>query len=99
MAPKARGFSYIEQWFVGVQVPIVFALLEYGIILAIMRKKDNNTLINLGKKKWYLSEVIFKADVISFTTSIIYFGIFNFIYWQKALVQWKKNQDMLNSDQ
>ena len=32
-APSSRGFSYIEVWIIGSQVPIVIALFEYGCIL------------------------------------------------------------------
>ena len=34
-APSARGFSYVEMWLFGAQGPIIFAILEYGIILGI----------------------------------------------------------------
>ena len=36
-APPNRGFSYIEVWMVGVQVPILVGILEYGIILALKK--------------------------------------------------------------
>ena len=31
--PKSRGFSYIEVWMIGTQIPILIALLEYGFVL------------------------------------------------------------------
>ena len=31
--PKSRGFSYIEIWFVGMQTPIIFAIIEYGFLM------------------------------------------------------------------
>ena len=33
-APPNRGFSYAEVWMVGVQVPILVALIEYAYILS-----------------------------------------------------------------
>ncbi len=33
-APPNRGFSYAEVWMVGVQIPILMALIEYGYILS-----------------------------------------------------------------
>ena len=33
-APSTRGFSYIETWMLGTQAVIIFAILEYGILLA-----------------------------------------------------------------
>ena len=31
--PKSLGFSYIEVWMIGTQIPILIVLLEYGYIL------------------------------------------------------------------
>ena len=41
-APSSRGLSYIEIWIVGSQIPIIFALVQYGFILLAMKywKKD-----------------------------------------------------------
>ena len=49
-APPKRGFSYIEVWMVGVQVPILVGILEYGIILALKkycRTKESAPVINV----------------------------------------------------
>ena len=45
-APPYRGFSYIELWIVGMQLPIFMALVEYCIILGFNKfwNKDNSTL-------------------------------------------------------
>ena len=32
-APEKRGFSHIETWMIGAQGVILFALLEYGLVL------------------------------------------------------------------
>ena len=96
-APKSRGFSYIELWFVGVQVPIVFALLEYGIILAILRKKDSLSVIRWGKRRCSIGNLIFKADVVSFAASLLYFAIFNFVYWQGGMQAWDEHRQLFHS--
>ena len=36
-APSGRGFSYIEIWLLGIQIPILLAIVEYGILLTIKR--------------------------------------------------------------
>ena len=38
-APQNRGFSYIEIWTVGVQIPILMAIFEYGFVLALLKYK------------------------------------------------------------
>ena len=35
--PASRGFSFIEIWMVGMQIPILVGILEYAFLL--MRKK------------------------------------------------------------
>ena len=36
-APANRGFSYIEIWMIGVQIPILLGILEYAILLALKK--------------------------------------------------------------
>merc|ERR1712126_479817 len=33
-APAERGFSYIEIWMIGIQIPILTGLIEYGVLLS-----------------------------------------------------------------
>lgn len=33
-APKSRGFSFVDFWFLGCQFPIAFAIIQYGTLLA-----------------------------------------------------------------
>ena len=42
--PSNRGFSFIEIWMVGTQIPILLAVFEYGIILMLKRKVDAATI-------------------------------------------------------
>ena len=69
-APPKRGFSTIEIWFVGMQAPILLAVLEYGGLLAM-------------KKFWPKQrEELFKyVDLCTFFVSIIYLLTFNAWYW------------------
>ena len=36
-APPRRGFSYIELWMIGMEVPIILSILEYSAILGLRR--------------------------------------------------------------
>ena len=48
-APANRGFSYIEIWMIGVQIPILVAIFEYAIILAM--KKYQSSITEDQKRK------------------------------------------------
>ena len=41
VAPIQRGFSYIEIWMIGVQIPILVGILEYAILLALKKYYKN----------------------------------------------------------
>ena len=71
-APPNRGFSMIETWFVGMQFPILFAILQYGIILTM-------------KKYWPYQKKIKPntIDLWTFFFSVSYLIVFNLIYWFK----------------
>ena len=68
-APPNRGFSSIEIWFIGIQSPILFAILEYGILLAIMKLQP-------GKKMNFKN-----ADLSVFILWTTYLVLFNGFYW------------------
>jgi hypothetical protein len=84
-APDSRGFSYIEIWMIGTQIPILLALVEYGFILYLKKisKKfeDKNETLELGKPKEKLDDKIKKLDFATMIFSLIYFIIFATIYW------------------
>ena len=46
-APPGRGFSYIEIWLVGIQIPILLAIFEYGILLTMKRCIKKQTEIDV----------------------------------------------------
>ena len=70
-APLNRGFSLIETWFIGMQVPIVLAILEYAVLLT-LKKFWPNTM-----EKLRLDYV----DCITFIFSACYLIIFTGSYW------------------
>ena len=66
-APAERGFSYIEIWMIGIQIPILMGLIEYGVLLSfkkyssekkkISNPKEEKNIINqknswVTKSKW-----------------------------------------------
>ena len=46
-APPKRGFSYIEIWLCGVQVPMLVAIVEYSYILFVLKFKSK--ILDNGK--------------------------------------------------
>ena len=82
-APSQRGMSFIEIWILGTQLPILIALLEYGVILAIKKKSKNSSeldMLNLSK-----AEDVQKFDNGALIFSIVYFVLFQVTYWTIAL--------------
>ena len=92
-APANRGFSYIEMWFIGVQIPILVAIFEYGILLA-MRKYYKGNMIkvssdmgNKHSKQRYnsngfdMDSLAKMVDKWTFIGSLTFLLIFNIIYW------------------
>lgn len=71
-APKSRGFSMIEIWMIGNIVPIIVAMVEYGLILYLMRNADTN---KITEKKMKL------FDKLTMITMIIYFMLFQLWFW------------------
>jgi hypothetical protein len=93
-APTGRGFSYIEIWLLGVQIPILLAIVEYGILLTIKRisKKEAKETkvheIQSGKETQIRSQKLQDSDQISktmdkwtFISSLSFIIIFNIVYW------------------
>ena len=82
-APPNRGFSYIELWMVGMQLPIIVAIVEYIVILGLTRYlkyKDTSRIYATENVKRNLDWILY-ADVITFTVSIIYYVLFFILYW------------------
>ena len=96
-APEKRGFSYLEIWMLGVQIPILLAIFEYGIILTIKRMYKNepeqnkiqfsNSRKQLNvkpKKTWDLEKIGRTMDKWTFFISLTFMIFFNIIYWAMA---------------
>ena len=71
-APTRRGFSYIEIWMIGIQIPILTGVIEYGILLALKKYyQEGCDFYNLGKT----------IDKWTFIATLSFTIIFNIIYW------------------
>ena len=68
-APSGRGFSFIDTWFVGCQIPILFGIVEYGVILGMKRRYKSN------------EEMYSYIDLMSFIFTGVFFFLFNLVYW------------------
>ena len=71
-APKSRGFSLIEVWMVGNMIPIIAAILEFGVILYFMRVLDSNKIS---------SKTVMIIDQLTMLGLITYFVIFQTWFW------------------
>ena len=89
-APNNRGFSYIEIWMIGSQIPILFALFEYGFILYLKKiaKKSDNCLnvLNFNEAKSDMDEKIKKLDFAAMIFSFFYLVSFASGYWMIAFM-------------
>ena len=80
-APQNRGFSYIEIWTVGVQIPILMAIFEYGFVLALLKYKT----YEYDEEKLEMGMKIKKIDMWSSVASAIFIALFDIIYWAIAM--------------
>ena len=72
-APDNRGLSYLDIWIFGTQLPIIFGILEYGILLWI-QKYSNGCIFE--KRIDYK-----RIDVLTFMFSLFFILIFDLTYW------------------
>ena len=84
-APSNRGFSFIEIWMIGTQIPILLALCEYGFVLNLKRiakkSEDQVETMNQDDSEKNLDEKIKKLDYGSLIFSLVYFVTFVSVYW------------------
>ena len=66
-APSKRGYGIIELYYAIVQVPIIIALVEYGIILAILKYKDGHEEVKIFGRTKIVNDILSKVDLISFS--------------------------------
>ena len=78
---------------VGIQIPILVGIFEYGIILAMKKyhttSKGTSITINVGhhemKEKYDWNVVSKTLDKWTFLGASVFIMIFNIIYWSVAL--------------
>ena len=82
-APRNKGFSYIEIWMIGTQIPIILALIEYGFVLYWKKYAKNANQIQQKNEKGLgldIDEKIKKIDLFSLITVFFYFILFIIFY-------------------
>ena len=94
-APPGRGFSYLELWMVGMQIPILVALVEYSVILGFRKfqkemlktNEVDSKLFSKRGNKDAKSELesdntcFLNIDMICLIISIVYIVVFCVCYW------------------
>ena len=75
-APPLRGFTYIELWYIGVQIPIIFAIIEYGMTLAALKYSGVDSHMKYFPEGTTTGDVSKKVDLISFFLSFTFIVIF-----------------------
>ena len=86
-APTGRGFSYIEVWYVGMFMPIVVAILEYAIILAIIKFKEaKDWQIKVGSNfEVKMHQCLAYADILFLFCNLVFYIIFVTWYHSKVI--------------
>ena len=87
-APPVRGFSHIELWMIGMLIPILVAIIEYGVTLCLYRywelKAPDQKIFVKGQSAIPESNkkiLTFKIDMIALFVSIIYYIIYFITYF------------------
>ena len=65
-APTSRGLGFLEIWYIGMQVPIMVAIIEYGFVLIIMKYKGLENEVKIGDKSIKLDKLMKIIDLLSF---------------------------------
>ena len=63
------------------QAPILLAILEYGIVLALKMYWHGKSEVSLGEYKFNLAEVFKTLDVFTFLSATVVLSLFNIFYW------------------
>ena len=71
-APSGRGYSIIEVFYTVVQITINFALVEYGIILAVLKYKDGHQEVTIFGKNMSINDILKKVDFVAFGISVTF---------------------------
>ena len=94
--PSNRSFGLIEVFFIGLQLPILVALIEYGFLLYTKRyyepkpelfvKVSPKGLKEDRKKPFDIERFCKTLDKAFVVVSIIYILLFNCIYWSTVFL-------------
>ena len=79
-APSKRDFGYLDIWYIGVQVPILFALSEYGLILAALKYTEVHQEIVLWGKATKINHLLKILDFVSFCLNLTLILTFSTLY-------------------
>ena len=100
-APAQRGFSYIEIWLIGVQIPILVGIWEDATLLALRKYhkgKEKSTPIMVSESahppipsitnetKSDWTIIEKTIDKWTFMVTLAFIVTFNMIYWVLALM-------------
>jgi hypothetical protein len=96
-APESRGFSYIEIWMVGMQIPIIVGILEYALLLTMKRfmkpattkimEVQQANILDLKKPPPTFDDFSKRFDRSTFIGCAIYIVLFTAIYWIVVLTK------------
>ena len=79
-APKFRGFGLLEIWYIGMQVPILMAILEYGFLLIAIKFRGQNSEVKFGNRKTSLEQLMKIIDLFSFLCTFFCCLVFKVYY-------------------
>ena len=72
-APNNRGFTFLDIWIFGNQLPIIIAIHEYGILLAISKYFDGCVFGKQVNTK--------QIDLVCFILTLVFMVLFDATYW------------------
>ena len=81
VAPTRRGISFIEKWMLGIFVPIITAIIEYGTLLFISKYKEKLVKMNFMKEDRNVESVSQTIDVATFIWLALYQLLFSLCFW------------------
>ena len=63
------------------QIPILLAICEYGIVLAMKTISKSKAEVTLGGNKLKLVELYHSLDIFTFLLSAVILTVINIVYW------------------
>ena len=75
--PPQRGMSYVEVWILCTQLPLIIGLVEYGIILMMMK---------VDKVDYEDTRFLAKCDTAALIFVFAYYVVFQITYWTVAMM-------------